>query len=284
MKRVITATIGLALLFAVLILGGVYLFLFLCILCGLGLKEFAAMLRKKGFYPVMPVVYASGLPIFLAALFNKPYLILGFLAVFIIITFLAIMKRNEKATTADTALTILCMIYGFFLPSHLLLLRGINSSNLSFFNLNFFNDGFWFIFIVFLVISISDIAGFYVGTNFGKHKLCPYLSPKKTIEGALGSTILGILASMGVGYLVGIDLLNGFLFGTLTVIAAQLGDLAESMMKRDAHTKDSGDILPGHGGIMDRSDSYMFTGAVAYYYILYCYPVIKGISSSFGLI
>ena len=99
MKRVITATIGLALLFAVLIFGGVYLFLFLCILCGLGLKEFAAMLRKKGFNPVMPVVYASGLPIFLAALFNKPYLILGFLAVFTIITFLAIMKRNEKATT-----------------------------------------------------------------------------------------------------------------------------------------------------------------------------------------
>lgn len=283
MKRVITATIGLALIFAVLILGGVYLLLFLSILCGLGLKEFDAMLQKKGFKPAMPVVYASGIPIFLAALFNKPYLILCFIAVFTIIAFLAIMKRNDKATTADTAVTILCMLYGFYLPAHLLLLRGIDSSSLSFLNINFFNDGFWFIFIVFLVISISDIAGFYVGTNFGRHKLCPYISPKKTIEGALGSTILGIFASMSVGYLVGIDLINGFLFGTITVLAAQLGDLAESMMKRDAHTKDSGDILPGHGGIMDRSDSYMFTGVVAYYYILYCYPIIKTLSSSISL-
>lgn len=282
MKRVVTAAVGLAVLLTVLILGGEYLFLFLCILCGVGLKEFEGLVQKKGLVPSMPVVYTGGFIIFLAALFNKPYLMMASIGVSSVFAFLAVMKRNEKAATADTAATMLLLLYGFYMPAHLILIRGIDTNTLSFFNTNF-NDGFWFIFILFLVISMSDIAGYYVGTNFGKNPLCPYLSPKKTIEGALGSTILGIASSVLVGYMVGIDVLNGFLFGAITVIFAQLGDLGESMMKRDAHTKDSGDILPGHGGIMDRSDSYMFSAVIGYYYILYCYPIVKDLAVHLNL-
>lgn len=289
MKRVITATIFLIISLFVVIAGGPVFALFIAGLCFLGLKELDVLLQAKGFKFNLNLVYVVGAIVFTLALLNKPNLIMATASLATIATFLAIMARNTEATIADTAVTVLGFMYGTFLPAHLILIRNIDTNELDFFNFDFnvfnlsFNDGFWFIFILFFVITVCDIAGFYVGTNLGKHPLCPYISPKKTVEGAIGSTVLGILASICLGFVLGIDILNSFLIGALIVASAQLGDLAESMIKRDANIKDSSDILPGHGGILDRADSYMFTGAIVYYYLHYAYPIVNDIAVNLNL-
>ena len=95
------------------------------------------------------------------------------------------------------------------------------------------------------------------------------ISPKKTIEGAIGGAFFAILSAVIVGYIVHLELWQSLLAGVVITLAAQFGDLFESMLKRDAGTKDSSNILPGHGGFLDRADSYVFTVAVTYYFFYY---------------
>ena len=110
---------------------------------------------------------------------------------------------------------------------------------------------------LFLIVWLADIAAYFIGTWFGKHKLAPSISPKKTIEGAVGSLVV-------VGIVIGL-IFHSVLWVVLaliTVIAAIIGDLFESFMKRSAGVKDSGKLLPGHGGLLDRIDSLIFAAPV----------------------
>ena len=120
---------------------------------------------------------------------------------------------------------------------------------------------------IFFVILFTDIAAYYFGVKFGKHKLCPVISPKKTIEGAVAGATCAIIAGLIIGKLIGISLYHSFVLALIVTVMAQLGDLSESLIKRDAGVKDSGNSLPGHGGLLDRADSYLFTMPVAYLYI-----------------
>src|ERR1043166_5882991 len=129
------------------------------------------------------------------------------------------------------------------------------------------------VFLPLLVTWASDIGAYFVGRAIGKHKLIPAVSPGKTVEGAIG----GLVASVIVAWLIGDRMLRpaaqlGFkwapwgliLFGVAVSAAAQIGDLAESLLKREAGVKDSSRILPGHGGILDRLDSLFFVLPVSY--------------------
>ena len=122
---------------------------------------------------------------------------------------------------------------------------------------------------IFFVILFTDIAAYYFGVKFGKHKLCPVISPKKTIEGAVAGATCAIIAGLIIGKLIGISLYHSFVLALIVTVMAQLGDLSESLIKRDAGVKDSGNSLPGHGGFLDRADSYLFSVPVAYFYIKY---------------
>jgi phosphatidate cytidylyltransferase len=130
------------------------------------------------------------------------------------------------------------------------------------------NDGMLWVFFLLAIIFAGDIGAFYTGTYFGKHKLCPSVSPGKTIEGALG----GLGANVVVGSLIkllflpGPDWGNSILFFVCAGIAGQAGDLFESAFKRASGIKDSGMILPGHGGILDRIDALLFALPVAYFF------------------
>ncbi len=130
-------------------------------------------------------------------------------------------------------------------------------------------QGEWLIFFLLLVTWASDTGAYYVGTLYGRHRLAPTISPKKTVEGLVGGLIAAIIA----GYLArwwflpelsGLDCL---ILAALLTIAGLWGDLAESAMKRTVGMKDSGGILPGHGGMLDRLDSLLFATPVFYYYI-----------------
>ncbi len=123
-----------------------------------------------------------------------------------------------------------------------------------------------------LIVSwVGDIGAFYVGRSFGKHRLAPAVSPKKSVEGAAASVVTAILlAGAYLLYFVpGVTIAETVLLTVCANVAGQVGDLAESAMKRGADVKDSGAILPGHGGLLDRVDSTLFTLPVVYAFVLW---------------
>lgn len=138
--------------------------------------------------------------------------------------------------------------------SHLILLRG-------------FPDGKWYIFFLCIVVWVGDSLAMYTGKMFGQHKLCPLLSPGKTWEGALGGTVGGVFAAVisAVFLLPQLSLGHSVILGLLTTITAQVSDLGESMVKRYTQVKDSGSLIPGHGGLFDRIDSMFFAAPTLVY-------------------
>ena len=120
-----------------------------------------------------------------------------------------------------------------------------------------------------------DIGSYFVGKKFGNHSLSP-ISPSKTIEGVIGGLFFSMFIGSCFGYLLRWEfgILIGIFIGVLVALFSLVGDLTESMLKRNAGLKDSGNFLPGHGGILDRIDSYLFTPAIVFYIVLLLSPLI----------
>jgi phosphatidate cytidylyltransferase len=125
---------------------------------------------------------------------------------------------------------------------------------------------FWAMFTTFA----SDTSAFFTGRAWGKHALAPAISPGKTWEGAVGGLLASIIASLilGIIFPLPFSYWQIALLGCIISIFAQLGDLAESMLKRNTGVKDTGKLIPGHGGILDRIDSLIFTGVIVYYCVV----------------
>ena len=183
---------------------------------------------------------------------------------------------------ADIAASIFGLFYLGFLPSHWLKLRSLEDYQfLNGIDLipihwpSIFDFGMVVTLISCLMIVASDIGSYLFGRRFGKHPLSP-ISPSKTIEGAIGGAFCSIFIGAFAGILLQLKFgfLKGVFLGALVALFALIGDLIESMMKRDAGLKDSGNALPGHGGILDRIDSYLFTPAVVYYIFILLMPLI----------
>ena len=123
---------------------------------------------------------------------------------------------------------------------------------------------------------MGDIAAFYTGLSIGKHKLYPEISPNKTIEGAIGGTLgcFMVVAAAKVFYMNQLSVMDVLIISVGIAVMGQLGDLCESMFKRAAGVKDSGNLIPGHGGILDRFDSVLFAAPFLYYYLVF----IKGLN------
>lgn len=135
-------------------------------------------------------------------------------------------------------------------------------------------DGRWWIFYLILVTKITDIGAYFVGRIWGKHRLAPLLSPKKTVEGAIGGLVCTIALSLSMVYLgrtyagdaFPLAWVDALWLGLLIGVFGQLGDLAESLLKRDAMVKDS-NTIPGLGGVLDTLDSLIFTAPIVYFYL-----------------
>jgi phosphatidate cytidylyltransferase len=172
------------------------------------------------------------------------------------------MQKDLTVTLTDAAVTLLGLFYvGWFL-GHLILLRNLN-------------QGEFLIFFLFLVTWAGDTGAYYIGKGFGRHRMAPRVSPNKTIEGAIGGWLASVLAAVLAQqwFLPLISVSDSLILGGLLGIVGQLGDLTESMFKRGAGVKDSGHFLPGHGGILDKLDSLIFTTPVLYYYLLWVKPI-----------
>jgi phosphatidate cytidylyltransferase len=134
------------------------------------------------------------------------------------------------------------------------------------------DNGLEYIFLLYIATWLSDSMAYYIGTYLGRHKLYPAVSPNKTIEGAFGSIIGGILGVVIIKNIYDIPTLSTMsviTIGTALGIAALIGDLVESMFKRDAGVKDSSNFIPGHGGILDKIDGFLITGPVLYFIVRY---------------
>lgn len=122
---------------------------------------------------------------------------------------------------------------------------------------------------VLLVTWATDTAAYAAGHAFGRHGFFTSVSPKKTWEGAIGGWIAGAICMLVLGWLAGLDPLNALVLGFGIGVAGSIGDLAESVIKRQLGAKDSGALVPGHGGLLDRVDSLLFAGVFAYYYLVW---------------
>ena len=271
---------------ASIMIGGLVFPLVLGYACMLGGNEFVAMARAKGYKPSANIVRGMIIAFFvltalpniaeldLPADFALSHLSILF-TVGICISFVRLLLRSEKppATIADIASTIMGFIYVGWMPCHLVLLRDLGTPGVEAITNPLQQPGLAYLWVCFFIIFGTDVFAYYAGKTFGKHLLYPEVSPKKTVEGALGGLLSSIIIATIVVYLADnyvfschpfqFKLIHAPLLGLVVSIAAQLGDLCESLMKRDAGMKDSGDSIPGHGGFLDRGDSLLFAGPIA---------------------
>ena len=264
----------------VVLLGGWYFTVAIALLTYLALLEFFRMAEFTGIKPATKTTLFSCLIIIISTYLETIGLIDKQLSNSIlpicsvgICTWLLL--QPKPGTISDIAASIFGLFYLGFLPSYWIKLRGLESvltiSSKSFSSLeNLSNsNGFYLTLTSCFLIVASDIGSYFIGKSFGKRSLSP-ISPSKTIEGLIGGITCSILLAIFFAFLLNWNypLLFGILYGILISLMALVGDLIESMMKRDAKIKDSGTFLPGHGGILDRIDSYIFTPSVIYYIIV----------------
>ena len=229
----------------------------------IGLHEFFTIHKNNGLQPLHYLGVASGMTLFLAFFFLRiglldPKLFLLFILLFL--AFLVIeMYRNMPNPFGNIAVTLLGLAY-ISLPLSILCFLVLPNP-----------DGMYIpdmLIMIFILIWAFDTGAYLAGIALGKHKLFPRLSPKKSWEGVIGGAILTVLASLILSHFYKpVDTFGMVCIALLTAIGATFGDLAESMLKRSMDIKDSGKLLPGHGGLLDRIDSLLFVGPIIYIFL-----------------
>ena len=230
----------------------------LMLFVGLGLNEFSDMILKKG----VPVYKKTGLfmGIIIPLIVLKPveeWILAFILLAFILFFVLEFSKKNHTDAILGISTTVFGVIYVSWLGSYLLKIRQLEQGSL-------------LVLFAILVCKASDAGAFFIGKTFGKHRLLKEISPNKSIEGAVGGFCCSVLvACLGKLYLPDISLKHLVVLGVLVGLTAQLGDLSESLIKRDCSVKDSGNFIPGQGGVLDMLDSILFSAPIVYLYLKY---------------
>ncbi len=258
--RLLSAILGIPLILFVLIFRGLYLYFFIAAVSLVGLFEYYRAIRNINIntnrtfgYAIVSVYYLMFL---LPVAFNRP----GFLIAASVIALLASEIVTQKHSIPEISMNILGIAYIPFLFSHLLFIEKLKYGNI-------------ILWLPFLTAWFTDTFAYFVGVYMGRVKLCPKISPKKTVEGAIGG-ILGCIALTTLsGYIINkfgvdINIVHFIITGFLCAAASEIGDLAASYIKRYTGIKDFGNLIPGHGGILDRFDSILFTAPIVYYYFV----------------
>jgi phosphatidate cytidylyltransferase len=235
----------------------------------LGLLEFYHLAHRKGIRPSTATGLTCGIFLLISSYFMNEGQWASILTILIIYTMLVFIYRKDHHVSSflDAGVTMLGYLYIGWLFGFIIHLRKMSEP--------VFAAGMTVeqgaVYVVFLVIatSFTDIGAFFVGKYLGRTKLCPQISPSKTIAGSIGGVLVALVTSGAWGYLTHIPLHHCLVAGILISIFAQLGDLWESILKRDVAVKDSGDIIAGHGGALDRFDSLFITAPIAFLYFKY---------------
>jgi phosphatidate cytidylyltransferase len=253
--RTISAVVLLPIVLAVIYVGGDLFFVLLALMLGLATFEFVRLMERGDSRPALLFSWGFvALGVFVARDPDGAWLrpaMAGLLGAALV---WHLFHARGPAPTADWALTIAGGLYIGWMGGHLFALRQVP-------------DGLQWLLITLVITWSADTGAYLVGSTWGRRKLAPQISPGKTVEGTLGGWVVGIIIGGLLTGLLGFGVVQGLVLGALIGVASPLGDLGISMIKRQAGAKDSSRLIPGHGGMLDRLDSILFTVVIGYYYV-----------------
>jgi phosphatidate cytidylyltransferase len=266
-QRVLVAVVLLPIGLAAIVIGGWVFVVVAGIILSLAAWEYVQLYRTSELEPAGYLV----VPGILLILFGRAWN--GFESGDWIISLLILMsmgyhlvayERGRDRAATDFAVTLSAMFYIGWLGAYLISLRNLP-------------EGMWWVLLVLPAVWIADSGAYFVGRAIGRHNLSPRLSPKKTWEGYLGGIVVGTIGTALLAAIFGalagpdsvITVWRGAVLGFVLGVVPTLGDLGESMIKRQVGAKDSGTLLPGHGGVFDRIDSWVWAGVIGYYLIIW---------------
>ncbi len=278
-KRIIWGLLYGIVLLGVVWAGTIWFTIAIGIFATLGILEYAQLLKKQNMRPqtetmlilslsLLVLIHINSYPNVLGnvhfILSNEKLLNLFLLITFIVVLLQELLRGNPEQGLLNASANLFGTVYIGFMFAYILMVRFIPGG-----------DGLFYILFTFLVTWFNDTAAYFTGSVFGKHKLSPRISPQKSIEGAIGGLAGGLIGSFILALIYHKPTVLLLLLGALVVVAGQIGDLIESIMKRNAGVKDSGSFLPGHGGLLDRFDSLLLAAPVVYFIVTYIAPHLK---------
>ncbi len=288
-QRVAVGVVAIPLILLLCVVGGVYFFLFAAAASAVALREFYALAETKGARPLVLLGLIAGFAVnlcFFLPVATRPPLLVIVLLVSVIAFSLRELFHNQGSPIANLSTTILGVLYISLFFGTLIGIRELFTPA-SIPPTHIFPSGFveahpreeiyrwggYMTIAVFAIIWICDSAAFHVGVAWGKHKLFPRVSPQKSWEGAIAGCAFGIGAGIAAKYigLPFLPLTGAILIGAIVGTIGQLGDLTESLLKRDAGVKDSSKLIPGHGGAFDRFDSVLMVSPCVYLYLCWLF-------------
>jgi len=263
-KRLLVVIIALPMLIAVIVIGGWLFTLVLTAALGVAAWEFWRLFRSGGFSPSGFVLIGGVIALALwRGFFGFEYTDLVAAGLILVGMAVHVFRYSNHASTAavDFCITTAGIFYLGWLGSY-------------FFSLRSLPDGQWWFLTALPAVWLADAGAFMFGRKFGRHRMAPLVSPKKTWEGYVGGILTAAVLTPLLAWLwqlaaPAIRIETAAVLGVVIAIVAPLGDLGESMIKRQFGVKDSSNILPGHGGIMDRVDSWIWAAAIGYYLIMW---------------
>lgn len=255
LTRILTALVGVPVLLFFIYKGGAWFAFMVAVLAVMGAWEFCRMADGK--QQMMPIPVILGVLLMLGGcFFNVPNWTSVALLISMCLLFAYAIVRYPYFGVEDLAVNIFAIVYVGWTMAHLIAFDALG-------------DGRLYILYLFVGIWGSDSGAYFVGIALGKHKLCPAVSPKKSVEGSIGGllTAAALLAGLNA-YFQMVPVIAAVCIGLAISVVGQIGDLVESLIKRHYGVKDSGNLIPGHGGVLDRFDSIMLAAPVMYYCFL----------------
>lgn len=293
LKRVFVAVLGIPLIVGIIYLGGIYFALAIILISSLCLYEFYGLFKQKSVFPMVFTGIAANVIILAKTYYmlSQQSVVNGgvafdlLLVFFVMIAMTLEMFSNKGNALMNISSTVAGVCYLTFSLGTLMVLREISGFNWlvsifpnncsiignfkALFGENGNDKSVWLVLALFISVWLCDITAYFIGKQFGKHKLFPRVSPKKSWEGAVAGFFGSILGFALTVYLLipTFPLVHSIIIGAIIGVTGQIGDLAESHIKRDALIKDSSSLLPGHGGFLDRFDSIIFSAPAVLLYI-----------------
>jgi phosphatidate cytidylyltransferase len=256
-KRIITSVILISLMIGTLFadwLCGLFMSFFIIV----GLFEFFDMLEKKGIsiYKYFGIGMGAIIPLSIVFRFEltKSWELLFIVAALLFLILMQFRRRESSGVVVSISTTIFGILYVSWFLSFLIKIR-------------YLSGGLGLLLTVIAITKLGDIGAYLIGSRFGKTPLIKRISPNKSVEGSVAGLLFSIAGALACRSFLNLPLLHAGALGLFLGILGQLGDLSESLMKRDCQVKDSGSFLPGMGGVLDLADSLIFTAPAFYFYM-----------------
>ncbi|HVN54326.1 MAG TPA: phosphatidate cytidylyltransferase [Anaerolineaceae bacterium] len=251
----------------VIALGGIPYTIAVVVILGLAAWEYVNLFRKGGMAPSMALVVSGVVALTLQRAwmgFAGVDIALSILTLLAIVFHMVAYERGAEHAATDFGVTLGGILYIGWLGAYLVSLR-------------FLPDGLWWVLLVLPSVWLADGGAYFIGRRFGRHPLTQRLSPNKTWEGYLGGVVTGmvsglLLAALWSSRSPAMTPLRGALVGFILAVETPLGDLGESMLKRQFGVKDASHLIPGHGGVLDRIDTWLWAGVIGYYLAIWVWP------------